>query len=33
MGRKEKVEQKNERKGRQIRNLIKFNDTFPRKSL
>ena len=31
MGRK--VEQKSERKGRQIKNLIKFNDTFPRKSL
>ena len=31
MGRK--VEQKSERKGRQIRNLIKFNETFPRKSL
>lgn len=32
MGRKEKVEQKSERKGRQIRNLVKFNDTFPRKN-
>lgn len=26
-----KVERQNERKGRQMRNLIKFNSTFPRK--